>query len=52
MFYKLCYLFLQFMFFSIIGYVVEVIHVSINSKKINLSRGFLIGPYLPIYGIP
>ncbi len=51
MFYKLCYLFLQFMFFSIIGYVVEVIHVSINSKKINLSRGFLIGPYLPIYGL-
>lgn len=51
MFYKLCYSFLQFMFFSILGYVVEVIHVSINSKKINFSRGFLIGPYLPIYGV-
>ena len=38
------------MFFSIIGYIAEVIHVSISSKKLNFSRGFLIGPYLPIYG--
>ena len=33
-----------------IGYLAEVIHVSFTTKKINFSRGFLIGPYLPIYG--
>ena len=51
MLYNLSYLFLQFMFFSILGYLAEVIHVSIHTKKINFSRGFLIGPYLPIYGV-
>ncbi len=49
--YNLSYLFLQFMFFSIVGYLAEVIYVSIINKKINFSRGFLIGPYLPIYGV-
>lgn len=51
MFYSLCYLFLEFMFFSIIGYLAEISYVSLKTKKINISRGFLIGPYLPIYGV-
>ena len=41
---------LLFLLYSIIGYIVEVIFVSIKSRKIVLNRGFLIGPYLPIYG--
>lgn len=43
--------FLYFFICSIIGYVVEITNVSLKSKKVILSRGFLIGPYLPIYGI-
>ena len=39
------------MIYSFIGYIVEVINVSIISKKLVLNRGFLIGPYIPIYGI-
>lgn len=31
------------------GWIVEVLFTSIRNKKITL-RGFLIGPYLPIYG--
>ena len=38
------------MIYSFIGYIVEVINVSIISKKLVLNRGFLIGPYCPIYG--
>ena len=44
-------LFLLFIIYSILGYFVEVIYVSIDNKKINLNRGFLIGPYLPIFGM-
>ena len=51
MLYNYCQIFLYFFVFSIIGYLVEVCNVSIINKKINFSRGFLIGPYLPIYGI-
>ena len=42
--------FLFFFLYSVVGYIAEIIVVSINSKKIVLNRGFLIGPYLPIYG--
>lgn len=49
--YKFCNLFLLFMIYSFLGYIVEVIAVSINSRKLVLNRGFLIGPYIPIYGI-
>lgn len=47
---KIFNIFLLFMIYSIIGYVVEIISVSLTEKKIVLNRGFLIGPYLPIYG--
>lgn len=43
-------LFLLFFMYSIIGYIFEVISCSIQSKKLVLSRGYLIGPYIPIFG--
>ena len=41
--------FLLFYLYCIIGYIAEVIFVYIGEKKW-INRGFLIGPYLPIYG--
>lgn len=43
-------LFLLFMIYSIIGWIVEIIHSYFYTKKI-ANRGFLIGPYCPIYGL-
>lgn len=51
MFYSLCHLFLFFLVYSFIGYLIEVCFCSYHAKKLVLNRGFLIGPYLPIYGI-
>lgn len=51
MLYNFCYLFLMFLIYSIIGYIVEIIFCTIVSKKLVFNRGFLIGPYLPIYGL-
>ena len=42
-------IFLLFWFFSIMGWMLEVIVCSITDKKF-VNRGFLIGPYCPIYG--
>lgn len=42
--------FLLFFSYAILGYLVEIIFCSIHEKKIVVNRGFLIGPYLPIYG--
>ena len=42
-------IFLLFWFFSILGWILEVIVCSITDKKF-VNRGFLIGPYCPIYG--
>ena len=50
MLYNIFYLFLLFLIYSIIGYITEVLYVTILSKKLTLSREFLIGPYIPIYG--
>ena len=50
MWYVISSWFLFFFLYSVVGYIAEIIVVSINSKKIVLNRGFLIGPYLPIYG--
>ena len=41
--------FLLFMIYSFLGWVMETISVSIQNKKF-MDRGFLIGPYCPIYG--
>jgi len=42
------YLFL-FYIYSVIGWILETIYVSSSEKKF-IDRGFLIGPYCPIYG--
>lgn len=42
-------LFLLFLIYSCIGWLIEVTFVSIDSKRF-VNRGFLIGPYCPIYG--
>ena len=39
-----------FFIYSFLGWVIEVVYVSIDNKKI-CDRGFLIGPICPIYGI-
>ncbi|MBQ6477072.1 MAG: putative ABC transporter permease [Bacilli bacterium] len=41
----------MFIIYSVIGYIVEVSFVSINEKKLNLSRGYLIGPVIPVFGL-
>lgn len=50
MLYTISFWYLLFLLYSIIGYIAEVVSCSITLKKIVLNRGFLIGPYLPIYG--
>ena len=46
-----CYIFLIFFISSILGYFVEITFCSIESKKIVFNRGFLMGPYIPIFGV-
>jgi len=41
--------FLMFIIYSIIGWIVEIFYNAFLQKKI-VNRGFLIGPYCPIYG--
>ena len=41
--------FLLFMIYSFFGWIMEMIVCSIYDKKV-VNRGFLIGPYCPIYG--
>ncbi len=41
--------FFIFIFYSFLGWVIEVIRTYILNKKF-VNRGFLIGPYCPIYG--
>ena len=42
--------FLLFIFYSIFGWASEVIYAFIMKRKIT-NRGFMIGPYCPIYGV-
>lgn len=50
MYYTLSLLFIYFFIYAIIGWVCEVIYCSIPEKKF-INRGFLNGPYCPIYGV-
>ena len=43
-------LFILFMIYSFFGWIIEIIWTLIMEKKF-VNRGFLIGPYLPIYGV-
>ena len=47
--YEILTYFALFLIYSIIGWTIEVICCSFHDKKIS-NRGFLIGPYCPIYG--
>ena len=42
-------IYLLFWFFSILGWILEIIAFLVTDKKF-VNRGFLIGPYCPIYG--
>ena len=44
------YWFLVFYIISILGYICEVVYCYIIDKKI-INRGFMFGPYCPIYGV-
>lgn len=43
-------LFLLFFIYSFLGYIVESTSVSMVEKKVVWNRGFLVGPYIPIFG--
>ena len=47
---KFYYIFVLFIMYSFLGWLTEVIYVFITDGKI-INRGFLIGPYCPIYGV-
>ena len=47
---KYLHLFLLFLMYSILGWIAEVILAFYTHKKF-INRGFLIGPYCPIYGV-
>ena len=48
--YSFCFYFFMFFIFSVIGWVLECISCSFYAKKFVHNRGFLIGPYCPVYG--
>ena len=50
MLYNICFLFSLFIIYSIIGWMTECVACSIEWKRMIKDRGFLIGPYCPIYG--
>ncbi len=43
-------LFLYFMIYSMLGWLIESLYVSIANKRL-INSGFLFGPYCPIYGL-
>ena len=47
---KIIFYFLLFMIYSIVGWIMEVILKLFQYKRF-INRGFLIGPYCPIYGV-
>ena len=47
--YSLATYFLLFMVYAVAGWIMEVTCKSIEAKKF-INRGFMIGPYCPIYG--
>ncbi len=44
------YIFILFISYAFVGWLVEVICCSLHDKRFVLNRGFLLGPYCPIYG--
>lgn len=44
-------LFILFIVYAVIGYIYEMGVLLVVEKKIVIKRGFLFGPYIPIYGV-
>lgn len=44
------FLFYYFISYSVLGWLVECLYCSFREKRMCFDRGFLIGPYCPIYG--
>ncbi len=42
---------IYFFIYALIGTIMEIITIYIEEKKLVLNRGYLIGPYIPIYGV-
>lgn len=49
--YNFSIIFFMFFIYSVAGFIAELIFCTIVDKKLVLNRGFLIGPYCPIYGV-
>jgi len=49
--YELAVLFMVFIIYSMLGFFTEILFRRFYEKEKFSNRGFLIGPYLPIYGI-
>ena len=50
MLYNFAFFIIVFFFYSFIGYLIEITSVSLKEDKLVFSRGYLIGPYIPIFG--
>ena len=48
--YDLMYLFLIFFIYSVIGFIIEITSCAIITKKFTMARGYLLGPYIPVFG--
>ena len=48
--YEFMFLFLIFFFYSIVGYIIEVVSCYLFTKEFTMSRGYLLGPYIPVFG--
>lgn len=48
--YDLMYWFLIFFIYSVIGFIIEITSCFIFTKKFTMSRGYLLGPYIPVFG--
>lgn len=48
--YYFIYYFALFMVYAFFGWVIEMFYVGVAQRKI-VNRGFLLGPYLPVYGV-
>ena len=46
---KILFYFVLFIIYSFVGWLIEVVRVSTKEKKF-INRGFMLGPYCPIYG--
>lgn len=49
MFFNFLFYFVTFLIYSVVGWSIEIIVCSYQQQKV-VDRGFLIGPYCPIYG--